>query len=113
MVEMQVRLDPHVGEQETPAGKVKVTLPQKVIMVFNPDTEQWVWSGYVGLEADAHVNIILSGYTPEQLEGIKAAIAKLKGAEPKSLAQAKPLQENDFEVVKEPVAAPATESDIV
>jgi hypothetical protein len=86
--DIEVTLEPHTGEQWTPAGWVTVTLPQSHVLVNG------VRSGYVGDEPGSHISIIVSSYPPAMVEEIKRQVDKKRGNVSKTISVAKEVKES-------------------
>ena len=86
--DIKVTLEPHVGEQYTPAGPIQVTLPQSHVVVNG------VRSGYIADEPGSHISIIVSSYPPEMVEEIKRQVDALRGNVSKTVSVAKSVAES-------------------
>lgn len=104
--DLEVSLRPHVGTKYLPDldKEVEVVLPQQVVFIDG------VWAGYVGNEPGSQINIILGGFSPDELVVIKGKVEEKLGWKASRVNSIATLEENNVEVVKQPVVS---EDDVI
>lgn len=89
-MDINVKLMDHVGESDTPFGKITLTHPQKIIMASTPELKkrrktEWVQIGYVGTHPGAPINWIpMANHLPDAAkDAIAVKVARMLGEESK------------------------------
>lgn len=94
-MQIQVRLGPHIGIQQTPLGPIEVEHAQHIIWA-STDGKPELQVGYVGKQPNAPINLLRQPNGQEWPEAVKAAvraqIAEQLGAGVRSESQPPPWQ---------------------